>query len=152
MFHNRKINLKINRLHERALRLLYCDDKSTFEELLQKEGTFTIHQRYIQSFAIEMSKIKNNIGPELLNSIFLDRNCNGPSLRNVSDFKMPNINTVHYGEDSLRFFGYKIWELIPIEIKYVDDLLTFKRKIRNWAPKICPCRLCKTYIQGVGFI
>ena len=152
MFHNRKINLKINRLHERALRLLYCDDKSTFEELLQKEGTFTIHQRNIQSLAIEMFKTKNNIGPELLNNIFLDRNYNGPSLRNVSDFKMPNINTVHYGEDSLRFFGYKIWELIPIEIKYVDDLLTFKSKIRNWAPKICPCRLCKTYIQGVGFI
>ena len=52
MFHNRTVNSKINRLHERSLRLLYKDDVSTFEELLQKAGTFTIHQRNIQSLAI----------------------------------------------------------------------------------------------------
>ena len=27
---------KINRLHERCLRIIYCDKKSSFEELLKK--------------------------------------------------------------------------------------------------------------------
>ena len=61
MFHNEKrtVNSKINRLHERALRLLYSNDVSSFEELLKIAGTFTIHQRNIQSLAIEIFKVTN---------------------------------------------------------------------------------------------
>ena len=65
VFHNRTV--KKNRLHEIALRLLYSDDVSTFEELLKRAGTFTIYQRNIQSLAIEIFKVKNNIGPLMLN-------------------------------------------------------------------------------------
>ena len=34
MFHSRKLNTKINRLHERALRITYRDQESSFEDLL----------------------------------------------------------------------------------------------------------------------
>ena len=152
MFHNRKVNSKINRLHERSLRLLYSDDVSTFAELLNKDMSFTIHQRNIQSIAIEMFKVKNSIGPVLLKDIFIERNYNGPALRTISDFVTPKINTVHYGEDTLAFFGSKIWNLIPSDIKYVDDLNVFKSLIRKWAPEKCPCRLCKQFVHGVGYI
>ena len=42
MFHGLKTNCKINRLQERALRLIYNDHISSFKELLSKDGTFTI--------------------------------------------------------------------------------------------------------------
>jgi hypothetical protein len=42
MFHSRELNHKINRVHERALRLLYNDD-ATFEQLLIRDGSFTVH-------------------------------------------------------------------------------------------------------------
>ena len=77
---------------------------------------------------------------------------NGPALRTVSDFVMPNINTVHFGEDSLRFYGNKIWNLIPPEIKYVDTIAAFKKLIKGRVPERCPCRLCRQFISGVGFI
>ena len=35
MDHRRKVNNKINRIHERALRIVYIDKKLTFHELLQ---------------------------------------------------------------------------------------------------------------------
>ena len=35
MFHNRRLNNKINKLHERALRLVYKNDDCTFQELLE---------------------------------------------------------------------------------------------------------------------
>ena len=38
MNHSRALNIKINRIHERALRLVYRDKKSTFEELLNKDN------------------------------------------------------------------------------------------------------------------
>ena len=48
MFHSRSLNKKIKRIHERALRMVYDDDKSTFNELLVRDGSFTIHERNIQ--------------------------------------------------------------------------------------------------------
>ena len=43
VFCSRKLNNEINRLHERALRVAYSDYVSSFEELLIKDGTCTIH-------------------------------------------------------------------------------------------------------------
>ena len=40
MFHSRTINNKINRLHERALRIVYSDLKSSFEGLLMKGNMY----------------------------------------------------------------------------------------------------------------
>ena len=66
MHHSRTLNNKINKLHERALRLVYKDHISTFEELLLQDGSFTIHHRNFQKLAMEMYKVKHN-----LSSIFM---------------------------------------------------------------------------------
>ena len=61
MFHSRKLNNRINRIHERALRIVYKDDKSSFEELLAKDDGVTIHERNIQTLAIELYKVANGL-------------------------------------------------------------------------------------------
>ena len=48
MNHNKSINKK-NNLHERVLRLIYCDHSSDFQELLQTDNSVTIHQKNIQA-------------------------------------------------------------------------------------------------------
>ena len=54
IFHSRAMNKKINRINERALRLVYSDHVSSFDELFKKERSFSIHHRNIQSLAIEL--------------------------------------------------------------------------------------------------
>ena len=48
MFHSRKLNHRINSIHERALRVTYQDYQSTFLQLLQKDNSVTIYQRNLQ--------------------------------------------------------------------------------------------------------
>ena len=60
MFHGRVLNRKINHLQGRPLKIVYKDSISSFHELPQKDHSFTIHDRNIESLAIELSKIKEN--------------------------------------------------------------------------------------------
>ena len=53
MFHSRTMNNKMNRILEKALRLVYSNYSSNYDELLKKGGSFSIHERNIQTLAIE---------------------------------------------------------------------------------------------------
>ena len=50
MFCSRSANNKINKLHERALRIVYDDCNSKFEELLTKDGSFTTHHKTFRNW------------------------------------------------------------------------------------------------------
>ena len=67
-------------------------------------------------------------------------------------FLTNNIRTEHYGKESLSFLGPIIWSIIPHDIKTSTSLKDFKQKIRKWKPDKCPCKLCRTFIVGVGYI
>ena len=68
------------------------------------------------------------------------------------DFQILTINTTLKGIESVRYFGPVIWDNIPIEIKSIKKINTFKTEIRKWKPTNCSCRLCKTYVKDLGFI
>ena len=53
MVHNKGLNNKTNLIHERALRIVYDDYSSTFEDLIiNKDKSVIIHQRNLQQLAI----------------------------------------------------------------------------------------------------
>ena len=70
MFHSRKLNERINHIHERALRIVYKDFNSSFQELLIKDNSSNIHHRNLQKLVTEIFKIKNGLSPELMNDVF----------------------------------------------------------------------------------
>ena len=70
MCHNHTKNNKINRIHERCLSLIYNDKKSSFENLLDKDKSVSIHDKNLKSLAIEICKVHRDISPEILNNLF----------------------------------------------------------------------------------
>ena len=148
MFHSRNLNNKINRLHERCLRVIYNDKTSSFEQLLENDNSVSIHHRNIQ----KMYKVTNGLSPEIMNEIFQIREESRYNLRYTSQFTIPPIHSVYNGRESVSYMGPKIWELIPHAFKQINSLSGFKKAIKEWKPGNCSCRLCKTYISQVGFL
>ena len=151
MFHSRSLNNKINRIHERALRITYNDKLSSFQNLLEKDNSVTIHHRNIKILATETYKFLQGFSPPLMNEIFVERN-NNYSLRGNNLLTRRRVNSVRYGTETVSFLATKIWDILPKDIKDSESLDIFKRKIKKWIPWECPCRLCKTYVPQVGFI
>ena len=71
MFHSKAMEHRINKIHERALRLVYDNSHDlSFEELLIKDKSVSIHQRNLQALAIEISKAQKGLSPSSMSEIF----------------------------------------------------------------------------------
>ena len=151
MNHSRVLNDKINKLHERALRLVYKIDDMTFTQLLERDKSVTIHERNLQKLAVEMYKAKHELSPPPVRELFKKRD-EVHDLRNGGCWEVPRVQKVNYGIETLRYRGIKTWDLVPNEIKVSKSLNIFKTKIRDWKPQGCTCRLCKTYIFNLGYL
>ena len=114
MFHCRKLNNKINRLHERCLRLIYSDRIFSYEELLDKDNSVSIHQKNLQKSAIEMFKTYTGMTPQIMNEVFPRNYALNYNLRRHPEFASKAIKTVHYGSESLSILepAGKCWLLI----------------------------------------
>ena len=117
MLHSRTMNNKIIRLHERSLRIVYADQSSTFEELLERDKTFSINHTNIQSLAIEIYKFVNGLYPEKRNSMFNLKENNRYSLRNVYELYSCNPRTVKYDTETIAYLAKKALPHIPSKQK-----------------------------------
>ena len=71
MCHGRGLNNKVNNLHERALKTVYRDKKSSFETLLKHDKSVPIHVKNLQYLVTEIFKVKNDLCPEIMKEIFI---------------------------------------------------------------------------------
>ena len=100
MFCSRNSNKKINRLHETALGLVYDNYSSSFETLLERDSSFTIHHQNIQSMLIEIYKSLNKASAEnCFDSLFEFKF--GQSQFPL-ELKMPFCNSVYHGKNPIR--------------------------------------------------
>ena len=87
--HSHAKNNKINRLHERCLRIIYNDKVSTFEQLLEKDNSGSMHTRNLRFLAVEMFKVVKGLAPTIINDLFPLKETNNYNLKLKLFFKIP---------------------------------------------------------------
>ena len=129
---SRTLNNRINKIHERALRLVYKNETFlSFDDLLKRDRSVSIHQKNLQILATEIYKTKNDLGPKIMKDTFhfIQKPYN---LRNDPELQRRKNRTVYFGTESISSFAPKIWELIPSDIRSANSLGTFIEKIMFW--------------------
>ena len=119
---------KMEQVQERALRAVYCDTRSSYDELLRKAKLTTLGCRRLQDIAIIMYKAKYNICPPyktFLSSINLAM---GSEILGTFLFLD---TTQQLTGDSLRYVGPVIWSKLSKDVKNAESIYSFKKKIRK---------------------
>ena len=138
MCHSRENNKKINRLHERCLIITYNDKRSSFNALLEKDCSVSIHERNIKILAIEIFKVSKNPAQPQMHDVFKLKDQAQYNLRYNSLFCRPLVKSVYKGIESLSFLGPKIWDILPDTYKNLRYLNSFKVALKKWRPVNCP--------------
>ena len=151
MFTSHYLNNALNNIHERALRLIYNDHEKSFNGILTGNNLKTIHQKNLEFLAIEIYKFQNGLSPTIMNDIFFSRQ-SIYNLRKFQELSTSTKNTLNFGMETISCRGPQLWNLNSANIKSEPTLELFKKKIRKCICEPCPCRMCKTYLQRIGFI
>ena len=130
MFHDRNINKNINKIQERALRIVYKDNHSDFETLLVNQNSAPVHQRNLRLLLTEIYKTKSGNALSFMKEIFMEK---VPSygLRDGGNICLPKVKTMRFGTETVRFLGQKLWRTLPPEITESKSVSVFIRKIKR---------------------
>ena len=151
MFTSRYLNNPLNSIHERALPLIDNVYELPFDRIREDNKQESIHQKNIESLAIEIYKFQAVLTPPIMSGLFVTKE-NNYNLRNVQELESSLRRTVKFGTETISYRGPQIWNLIPERLRTLETLNKFKKEIKSWKCDACPCRMCKMYIQRVGFI
>ena len=127
-------NRKLERLQERALRLVYNTTTESYDTLLKRAKLTTLQNRRLQDILILMFKVKNKLTVNQIADIFNinEENINSKryNLRNA-DFVLPRFKTVTYGRHSLRFLRQQLRSKLSKGERNIGTLATFRTMINK---------------------
>ena len=86
-----------------------------------------------------------------MSDLFVTRE-NNYNLKNFQELEFSLKRTVKFGTEIISYRGPQIWNLIPERLRALETVNNLKKEIKKSKCDACPCRMCKNYIQRVGFI
>ena len=105
--------------------------KSSFKDLLEKDGSVSVHHRNLRTLAAELFNVFKGLSPVIFAEAFPVRQQSQYSMKNYSYFAMPRAKTVNHGLESLSYIVSKLWDSIPSHLKEIDSINEFKHVIKT---------------------
>ena len=141
---------RINKIHERSLRLLLKNYQDDFQDLLRSSGDISIHQRCRKFLLTEVYKYVHGLSPEIMNEVFPTRaNIYNTREFNVFETHIPTSNKC--GLNSILYKTNQLWNLLPGNLKSSPLSVLFKNEIKLWQCFNCRYNIRKSYISNLGY-
>ena len=144
-FSSAKSLLKVEKIHERAVRFLYNSDKISCENLSVKSPSNNdMCVLRLRNLCIEIFKTINEMSPTYMKEIFLLEQSSRPVRKlNYNNLRTASVKTNTFGTKSLGSLGPKVWNNLPCHIKSTESLMAFKKMIKTWDGNKCLRKKCK---------
>ena len=97
MCHSRILNNRINNIYYRAPRIVYQGKESSFEELLQKDSSVSVHMKNLQHLATEIFNVKSSLSPIIMNEVFNFQKNEIYNLRSGIHLASRGMHTAYFG-------------------------------------------------------
>ena len=120
-------------------------------KLLQRNRSFRIHHKNIQTLTTEVFKVVNNICPPIMETFFGFRE-NRYNISKFQEMRQQIVRTVRYVLETALCRAPQLWSFVPADLKSWPNVNLFKSKIKNWECTECLCKLCKTYLKNIGYV
>ena len=130
MFFRKNHYLKIQKIHHKALKVVFNSD-SGYNELLQMSNEINIHQKYLFALICEVFKSLNNSNREFMWSYFTFKNITY-NIRNWPLLKLPNAKSTYDSINSVYFRACLLWMVFPSLLNIVNPSLNWKENLKNW--------------------
>ena len=121
MFSRKNQCLKIQKIHHKALKVVYNNNKN-YEEFLQNDNEISIHQSHLRSLICEVFKSLNNLNPKFMWSYFVFKNI-PYNIRKGHLLRLPAAKSTSYGINSVFFRACLLWNGLPQSIRYSESIV-----------------------------
>ena len=99
--------------------------------------------RRLRFLCIEIYKTLNDLNPSFIKQIFEKKDENRVTRdRYKLNLNIPRRNQVTFDTKSLKFYGPKIWNALPVNIKNAENLNASNNLIEMWNGVSCNCIVC----------
>ena len=99
--------------------------------MLARGNFLSLSKHRIRCLAIEVFKCIHGLNPGYLNELFSPHSV-VYNLRDPFRLEQPKFNTMKFGFKSFRYYGAKLWNSLPKDVKDTDDINVFKRNLTAW--------------------
>ncbi len=115
-------------VQKRALRMVFKDYSSSYQEFLKWAKTCTLEIRWKRQLVTEVYKATHNLTPPYITSLFPPKIVNY-GLRSNMPISKPKFQTQTHGYHSLINEGTRLWAALPNVCKEAKYINTFKHMV-----------------------
>ncbi len=130
---------KLEKLQERALRLIFNDSTSSYVQLCQNSFKCSLYIERQKQILAQTFKCVTKTNPPYMNDLFVSKVTNY-NLRSATSMELPNFKTVTYGQHTFRYEGAKLWNLL--NVKQITTFKEFRNVLKEWSGEKCTCGFC----------
>ena len=131
-------NKKIEKIHERALRILYNDTSSSYDDLIDNGNTTTMLASRLRGIVVHVFKCINDLNPACLNDMYEIKEI-PYGMRKSKKLVQPKTITTTFGLRSLSYVGAKLWNELPFDVDSgIDlDIFQFRNMLKSLKAPVC---------------